>query len=191
MNQIYIYDGYFEKGEGGWPLIRAAAARYGAEKGMNADFETAELIRSDSGKPFFVDIPVEFSLSHSGMMWMCMFSDRPCGLDVERVDGDRDWAAIARRRYTPEEQHYVELWGIEGFYEIWVRKEAFGKCNGGGIFASMPSMVDGQIDLKDVLDVNGVIYQMQSIEISPEVKCAVCIAVEAAEKETIELRILG
>lgn len=191
MNQVYIYDGYFEKGEGGWPLIRAAAARYGAETGLATDFASTEIVRTEKGKPFFVHLPVDFSLSHSDMMWMCLFSDKPCGLDVERVDRHRDWAAIARRCYTPDEQHYVELWGEEGFYEIWVRKEAFGKCTGDGIFGKMPSMVDEQADLKDVLDIDGTIYQMQSIEISPEVKCAACIAAGAPEKELIELRIIG
>jgi len=191
MNRIYIYDGYFEKGERGWSLIRAAAGRYGEEAGLNEDFEKTEIVRADNGKPFFVDIPVEFSLSHSGMMWMCLFSDKPCGLDLERVDRDREWAAIARRRYTSEEQHYVELWGIEGFYEIWVRKEAFGKCTGRGIFSEMPSMVDSQTDLKAKLEYGGVDYAMESIEISPEVKCAACIVAEADRKEPIELRILG
>ncbi len=195
MNQIYIYDGYFEKGERGWPLIREAAARYGLEKGLNADFETAELIRSDSGKPFFVDIPVEFSLSHSGMMWMCLFSNQPCGLDVQQITGSREEKRkrenVTRRFFTREEQHYVELWGKEGFYEIWVRREAFGKCTGKGIFSGMPSMVDEQTELKTKLEQDGKTYYMESIEISPEVKCAACIIAEAAGKEPIELRILG
>lgn len=193
MNQIYIYDGYFEKGENGWPMIREAAARYGAEMGLAIDFKSAEIVRTEKGKPFFVELPVEFSLSHSGMMWMCLFSDRPCGLDVQVVTDSREENRkrrnITRRFYTQEEQHYVELWGEEGFYEIWVRKEAFGKCTGGGIFAKMPPMVDEKADLKDVLELDGIIYQMQSIEISPEVKCAVCVA--ASQQETIELRVLG
>ena len=195
MNQIYIYDGYFEKGEGGWPLIRAAATRYGQETELDFNFEMADITRSESGKPFFVDIPVEFSLSHSGMMWMCLFSNYPCGVDLQEMidsrEENRNHRDIARRMFNQEEQHYAELWGTEGFYEIWVRKEAFGKCTGGGIFSEMPSMVDEQDNLKDVLEVDDVIYQMESIEISPEVKCAVCIAVGATEKEPIEVRILG
>lgn len=193
MNRVYLYDGQFNKGDKGWPMVRAAAACYGGELGLAYDFEKVEICRTEKGKPFFVDIPVEFSLSHSGMMWMCLFADKPCGLDLQVVSGGREETRnrdrIVKGRYTPEEQHYVELWGEEGFYEIWVRKEAFGKCTGQGIFSEMPSMVDEKIDLKGELERDGVTYQMQAIEISPEVKCAVCMA--ADEIENIELRILG
>lgn len=187
MNCIYIYDGYFEKGEKGWPMIRAAAERYGMELRLNFDFAGAEIQRSSKGKPFFTGAPIDFSLSHSGMMWMCMFSETTCGLDLQQVEEKRNYETIVRRRYTEEEQHYVKLWGKEGFYDIWVRKEAFGKCTGLGIFSAMPSMVDEQTELKPVLEWQGITYYMEAIEISPEMKCAVCMT----EKDTIELRVLG
>lgn len=187
MNQIYIYDGYFEKGDKGWPLIRAAAGSYAREAGLEYDFDSVEICRTEKGKPFFVDVPVEFSLSHSGLMWMCMFSERPCGMDLQVVEPKREYDKIVRGRFTPEEQHYVELWGREGFYDIWVRKEAFGKCTGNGIFSDMPSMVDEKTDLKTVLEWEGLTYHMEGIDISPEMKCAACMS----EKEEIELRILG
>ena len=196
MEQIYIYDGYFEKGEGGWPMIRSAAAQYGAESDLPYDFAAAEIQRTEKGKPFFVDIPVEFSLSHSGVMWMCMFSDKPCGLDLQEIEAKREYANIAARRYTPEEQHYVELWGKEGFYDIWVRKEAFGKCTGMGIFSEMPSMVDEKTDLKKELEWKGIHYTLEELAIAPEMKCAVCRMKEHGRygdeaRKTIELRILG
>ena len=205
MKQIYLYDGYFEKGDAGWDMVRWAAAQYGAELGLPYDFASAEIQRTDKGKPFFVDIPVEFSLSHSGVMWMCLFGDKPCGLDLQVVEPKRDYEPIVRRRYTAEEQHYVELWGREGFYEIWVRKEAFGKCTGMGIFSDMPSMVDDKTDLKKVLAWEDLLYTMEALEISPEMKCAVCTVKNMDEQNSpaasgecrnddegrIELRILG
>jgi len=191
MNQVYIYDGSFDKGDLGWMLVREAASRCGFELDLPYDFEEAEIRRTDKGKPFFVDIPVEFSLSHSGVMWMCMFSDRPCGLDLQVVEEKRDYTKIVKHRYTPEEQHYVDLWGREGFYDIWVRKEAFGKCMGTGIFSDMPSMVDEKTDLKAVLEWKGLCYDMQALDISPEMKCALCIIKKQEQPEQIELRILG
>lgn len=206
MNCIYIYDGHFEKGEAGWPLIKGAAARYAGELGLNLEgvgeafgggaeslegveeaFGGVEICRTDKGKPFFPDLPIEFSLSHSGMMWMCMFSQSPCGLDLQIVEEHRDYDNIARKRFTKEEQHYVGLWGREGFYEIWVRKEAFGKCTGQGIFSPMPSMVDEHADLKSLLEWDNLTYYMTSLDISPEMKCAYC----TMEEGQTELRILG
>ena len=153
---------------------------------MPYDFSEIEICRTEKGKPFFVDVPVSFSISHSGMMWMCLFSSRPCGLDLQEVETDRDWEAISRRYYTEEERHYVELWGIEGFYDIWVRKEAFGKCIGQGFFMDMPSMVDEAAELKDSVEHDGAVYYFDSIEMLPEVKCAVC----TMERKTIVMRVL-
>lgn len=189
MNQIYIYDGPFDKGDAGWPLVREAASRYGWELGLPYDFEEAELLRSESGKPFFAEIPVEFSLSHSGSMWMCLFSQNPCGLDLQVVETERNWESISRKRYTEEEQHYVKLWGVEGFYDIWVRKEAFGKCTGAGIFSSMPSMADENGDLCKKVEYEGICYTFETVNMMPEIKCAYCMAGETIE--TAELRILG
>lgn len=189
MKQIYIYDGSFDKGDAGWILVREAAARYGWELHLPYDFEGSSIERTDRGKPFFVDIPVEFSLSHSGAMWMCMFSNQPCGLDLQVVEKDRDWQAVCKRRYTAEEQHYVDLWGVEGFYEIWVRKEAFGKCTGSGIFSDMPAMVDENLDLCKTVVYDSVTYGFEEVIILPEVKCAYCMAGE--DKAPAELRILG
>lgn len=187
MNQIYVYDGSFDRGDLGWMLVREAAARYGWELDLPYDFEEAEIVRTGNGKPFFVDIPVAFSLTHSGVMWMCMFASVPCGLDLQVVESDRDWEAVCRRRYTAEEQHYVKLWGIEGFYDIWVRKEAFGKCTGRGIFSEMPSMVDEDYELCKTVEQEDTTYYLESVAISPDMKCAYCTTVE----EPVELRILG
>ena len=187
MKQIYIYDGSFDRGDRGWMLVREAASRYGFELDLEYDFEAAEIARTDRGKPFFVDVPVEFSLSHSGVMWMCMFADAPCGLDLQQVESGRDWAAISRRLYTPAEQHYAELWGIERFYDIWVRKEAFGKCTGRGIFSEMPSVVDENYELCAVVEYEGQTYYFEEVPVMPEVKCAYCMM----EPGQAELRILG
>ena len=189
MKQIYIYEGPFEKGDKGWPLIREAARRYGWEMNLPYDFEIAEIERTEKGKPFFVDIPVEFSLTHSGSMWMCMFADGPCGLDLQLVEPERKWEVIKRNWYKEEEKHYVDLWGVEGFYEIWVRKEAFGKCTGHGIFSEMPPMVDENYDLCQSVEFEGVTYGFQVLDIMPEVKCAYCMA--GTDIEAAELRILG
>ena len=187
MLYIYIYEGPFVKGDKGWKILKASAKRFFAERKLPYDMENVEIRRSEKGKPFFEDTPVEFSISHSGIMWMCLFSEKPCGLDLQEVESGRDWQAISRRYYTAEEQHYVELWGIEGFYDVWVRKEAFGKCIGQGFFADMPSMVDEETELRMQVKYEDTDYFFQEISLIPKIKCVACVL----EREPIELRILG
>lgn len=180
MDSIYIYDGRFKHGDAGFPMIKSAAAQYCAENGIEFDPERAEILRDEKGKPYFTDLAVEFSLSHTGTMWMCLFSDKPCGLDLQLIR-DCDHEAISRRFYQEDEQQYVAENGREGFFDIWVRKEAYCKMTGEGMFGDMPSA------LSDSGEYKGTAYCFTEIEISDDLKCAVC----SSEAVNVEMRVLG
>ena len=96
------------------------------------------------------DIPtleerIDFSLSHSGTDIVLALAIAPetkrrpsIGIDIERVDPDRDWQAIADRRFSPAERRELRLHADEktrclAFFRTWVRKEAFVKALGSGI----------------------------------------------------------
>lgn len=185
MNNIYIYDGPFETGERGYGLIKRATTLYCEEAGLDFPTEKAEIIKEEKGKPYFVEIPVEFSLTHSGSLWMCMISQTPCGLDLQVIKPCH-FEEIAKRNFTGEEQHYVELWGEDGFFDLWVRKEAFCKHTGQGFFTEMPSMVDEQGDLLEVVTWEENKYFLQEIPIANYLKCAIC----TREKIDVEIRSL-
>lgn len=181
MNSIYIYDGEFQKGEEGYHLIRLAGARHCLENGLEFDVGTQEILRDEKGKPYFADIPLEFSLTHSGQLWMCMFSEAPCGLDLQMMK-DCDWKALAERWFLPEEAKYVKEEGPEGFFHVWVRKEAYCKMTGAGLFGEeMPCV------LEDQGLYHGIPYSFEEIEISDDMKCAFCTQGEGG----YELRILA
>ena len=186
MNSIYIYEGPFEKGDQGYPMIRQAAKRHAMEDGLDYDFDGAQIIREEKGKPYFVDIPLEFSLTHSGQLWMCLFSQLPCGIDLQHVKAC-EYEKAAVRQYTEEEQHYVQLWGLAGFFDVWVRKEAFCKCTGQGFFTTMPSMADADSNLCEELVWREKKYYFTEITIADDLKCVVC----SEEKMDIEMRVLG
>ena len=85
---------------------------------------------SGAGKPFLPGTTnIHFSLSHTKGMAVCALSDRPVGVDVERIRPIRE--NIARRYFDAEEQ--ALLAGAdreERFFEIWTRKEAEAKFLG-------------------------------------------------------------
>ena len=89
------------------------------------------------GKPVLQDLPLQFSLSHSGSLAACAVSDRPVGLDLER--SGRFHESLLRRCFSPEEQKRI----LESddpdsaFTELWTGKESILKHSGTGIRGSL------------------------------------------------------
>jgi 4'-phosphopantetheinyl transferase len=80
---------------------------------------------------------VELSVTHSGQLVGVAFSDRPVGLDVEKVDPELDVDALARMALSAAEAQ--ELCGYNGIAKVrtfttyWTRKEAVLKATGEGL----------------------------------------------------------
>ncbi len=74
------------------------------------------------------------SISHSGNMVAVCTSDKPVGIDIERIDYDKNVAKIAKRFYHGQE---LDLFNAnptaEQFFKIWTMKEAYSKITGEGV----------------------------------------------------------
>ncbi|MBQ6240521.1 MAG: 4'-phosphopantetheinyl transferase superfamily protein [Firmicutes bacterium] len=82
----------------------------------------------ENGKPYFVENPVYFSISHSHGVCAAAVADRPVGVDVERIRDSYNPRLVERSLTDAEKKAY------EGdFTRIWSRKEAVGKMTGKGI----------------------------------------------------------
>jgi len=97
----------------------------------------SQITVSEKGRPcLFEDAGIDFNISHSGNMAMCVISDNPIGCDIQLMkptDGK-----IADRHFSVDEKEYIfssedtsEL--CDRFYRIWVMKEAYTKLTGEGI----------------------------------------------------------
>ena len=106
------------------------------------------ILRTPAGKPYFAELPLCYSVSHSADFVILAASDRPIGADIEQIRPLN--LGVAKRFFAPREQSYVfgrapkpsdfdlpkseqsaEL--LSRFYEIWTKKEAFFKQRGTGI----------------------------------------------------------
>lgn len=93
------------------------------------------------GKPYAVDLDVEFNISHSGDMVVCAVDDKPVGIDIEQIRPID--LSIAKRvctakeliyifGYKPTETDFVYTEDEEiltRFFEVWTKKEACYKCS--------------------------------------------------------------
>ena len=85
------------------------------------------------GKPYFLDIPIEFSLSHAGEFAVSAISDLPVGIDIERVRPVRE--SLAKRICT--DQEWNEVWlkkpDDKTFLALFSGKESIVKRSGRGL----------------------------------------------------------
>ncbi len=96
--------------------------------------ELPEIRIGDRGKPYFVDSPVEFSITHTKRHAFCVLSHMPVGIDAEELD----------RKIRPELAKVIcsaqELARCQAADDpnravlaLWVLKEAAVKCTGEGL----------------------------------------------------------
>ena len=91
----------------------------------------------EQGKPYLKNYPFYFNISHSGKYVFCVLSEQEIGADIQ-------WKApqvnerVLKRFFSLEERAYWERCSTEEekrdfFYQMWCRKEAYGKLTGKGI----------------------------------------------------------
>ena len=131
------------------------------------------LEREEHGKPYLKGYPgIHFNISHSGQYVMIAFSDGPVGVDIQEMTPDKDLEKLAKRVMSDEE--YVRFLEAEdrtdSFFRTWVKKEAYIKRTGDGLFADMRTLpMDGFF---------------REFEIDPDYRCAVCA--ECAQEVRVE-----
>ena len=127
--EIVIFAVPFDGGrETSHRLLRQAAVRY---TGRNA--EEWPLALGEKGKPYFPTEPqLQFSITHSGGYWMCAFSQREVGLDLQ-VHQPCQKEKLSRRFFHPAEDAFLRRKNYGDFFDLWSAKESYLKYTGQGI----------------------------------------------------------
>ena len=91
------------------------------------------------GKPYFENGGIHFSISHSKNIAVCAISQSEVGIDIERLDKERDYLSLAERYFTKKEYEKIrESENIkEAFIKYWTAKEAYIKYTGEGFKRGM------------------------------------------------------
>ncbi|MCM1046324.1 MAG: 4'-phosphopantetheinyl transferase superfamily protein [Candidatus Gastranaerophilales bacterium] len=111
-----------------------------------------------NGKPYFAEIPLYFSLSHSGDYVLSAISEREIGVDIQKI---RDLRVerladqlLAQEGPQPALSAQEELQqaalaqeesahkDVRSFFRLWVQKEAWGKLTGQGVFRVLEERPD-------------------------------------------------
>jgi 4'-phosphopantetheinyl transferase len=104
----------------------------GLLKKDNNIFENISLNKDIYGRPYIEGVNVKISISHSGNILTAILSDKDVGIDIEKIDTDRDYIKIAKR-YFNESNYKICIEKADNFYDLWTKKEAYSKYLGKGI----------------------------------------------------------
>lgn len=118
--------------------LRRVLATYLGEPAAAVEITVAE-----DGKPRLRRDRLEFNLSHSGELALVAISpQRAVGVDLERIEPDRDLIALAERTLDEEEvaslRETAPKQRTAAFYGAWTRHEARRKCLGVGLTGQDP-----------------------------------------------------
>ena len=93
-----------------------------------------EIARTALGKPYFVDYPLHFSISHTKHHAFCVLSEAPIGIDAEELDREIN-LELANKILSPGEMEQFTAADDPrlALLKFWVLKEAAGKCTGKGL----------------------------------------------------------
>ncbi len=110
-------------------------AKCALAEGTGQRVEQIRLERDNHGKPYAVDLPLFFSISHSGEWVACAVSDQPVGIDMEGIRPVEP--RVAHRICHPEDLPFLEgkteAETMQKFFLLWTAKEAWGKREGTGL----------------------------------------------------------
>lgn len=99
-----------------------------------------DIVVNEFGKPFFKNIALDFSLSHSERHIVCVVSDSPVGIDVESKAKYRQ--DLSERFFCADEISALRNSDNKDydFARIWTAKESALKCIGTGIHRTLSSV---------------------------------------------------
>ena len=115
-----------------------------------------------NGKPNITGVPY-YSISHSENTWAIIFSDAPCGLDLQ-YNKKAKLEKIAVKLYQEDEQESANRLGIDEFFRIWSRREALIKAVGSSVFYDAPSTMG------DSAIYEGAMWRIYDISLGTEIR---------------------
>jgi 4'-phosphopantetheinyl transferase len=119
---------------------------------------------------------IHFNTSHSGDWLVFIFSNNPCGIDIEKINPDFDYPTILEMSFHPNEIDFIQKSNqpVNQFFKIWTIKESILKAEGTGLMDNLNELNT----LKDFskLPAENEVWQTQSFLIGGDYWCSICFA---------------
>ncbi len=156
-------------------LLGRLLLRYMLKKHYKLTDSAIKITYNEHGKPALPVDNIHFNLSHSGDWIICVITDKPVGIDIERVGKFRP--AVAKRLFSTDE--YKALMTHQGnarvdyFYTLWTLKESYSKAIGRGLTMPFNDFSIKKSQLDQLFKTNDH-YLLKQYNIDPTYKLAIC-----------------
>lgn len=159
-------------------LIRSIIISVLGFKNEDMEFKTNEY-----GKSYLTGADnFHYNLSHSGEYVVCAISNKPVGIDIERIKDIK--YDIAERFFSKEEVQSLllvdEKLRLERFFDLWTLKESYIKADGRGLSIPLDSFSfqinEDEICLKTQNELSGCFFKQYNID--RNYKLSVCSLVK-------------
>jgi 4'-phosphopantetheinyl transferase len=160
-------------------LFAEVVLKYALMKDFLIKAKEIHFCENSYGKPYLQDIPLFFSLSHSGNYVLCAVSNTEVGIDIEKHDIYE--AQLANFFHSDEISHIASVScenQTELFFKIWSLKESYIKYLGLGLSFPLKEFV---IDCKKNdnisvtrMDGKPFLGKIQSLEINAKYASSIC-----------------
>ena len=122
----------------GRALLRLLLSQHTGLPARSLAFATGE-----NGKPILPGTPdIHFNVSHSDGTALIAIASAEIGIDIERIDGNVDYAGVAQSVFSRPEiemlRKATDARRGDAFFTIWTRKEAYLKATGAGFSSNLP-----------------------------------------------------
>ena len=102
-------------------------------------YSPEDIVRRPNEKPYLADGSAQFSVTHSGGVWMVCLSPSPVGLDLQ-IHKAKYSPGVAKRYFHPTELSMLEQAKADGsdtalFFDLWCARESYAKYTGDGVAA--------------------------------------------------------
>ncbi|MGJ8662761.1 MAG: 4'-phosphopantetheinyl transferase family protein [Marinicella sp.] len=150
---------------------------------------TINIFKNPNGKPY-VHEDIFFSHANSRYLHAYVISkDHEVGVDVELINTKKDVMKLASRYYHADEVNYLSEFQltqqITEFYQLWTRKEAWCKLEGGNLWSYLARPVLPDSPLKTL---EGKQFYMKC---NDQIKGFACAVAATAPIEKIRINSLG
>ena len=96
------------------------------------DIKDLDLAKTHSGKPYFTNSHICFSISHTDKKFAVAICDSDVGIDIEdKILSDEKMQSIAKRYFKADGLEYIT--DRDSFLKVWTFYEAYAKMQGVGL----------------------------------------------------------